>query len=69
MTSTGARRLLGRTALLAVLTLLAVAVSWNAPAGTPLAGLLAVGAWYAVVRLLGAGALAIGRHQRAGGGR
>lgn len=54
--------LLARAALLLVATLLAVLVGWNAPAGTPLALLLAGGAWYVLVRLLGAGALAVGRH-------
>lgn len=69
MTSTGARRLLARAALLLLATLFASVLAWNMPAGTPLALLLAVGGWYAIVRLLGAGAAAVGRHGRWGGGQ
>ncbi len=64
-----APRFLARVALLLVLTVLASVMSWNAPAGTPLALLIAASGWYVIVRLLSAGALATGRHQRAGGGR
>lgn len=64
-----APQLLARAALLLVVTAIAVAVSWNAPAGTPVAVVLAATAWYVIAHLLWSGALAIGRHQRAGGGR
>lgn len=64
-----APRLLARAALLLVVTLVAVVVGWNAPAGTPVAAVLTAVAGYTIARLLMAGALAVGRHQRAGGGR
>lgn len=62
-----APQLLARAALLLVVTAVSVVVGWNAPIGTPVAAFLAASAWYVIARLLGAGALAVGRHARAGG--
>jgi hypothetical protein len=64
-----APQLLARALFLLTLTALASVLSWYMPGGTPVAVLIAGSAWYVIARLLGAGALATGRHQRAGGGQ
>jgi len=59
-------RILARVAFLLVLVLVATVTAWNSPAGTPVAVLLMVGAYYILGRLLFSGALAAPRRARGG---
>ena len=60
------RRIVARAALILGLVLVATVTAWNSPAGTPVAVLLMVGAYYILGRLLFSGALAAPRRARGG---